>query len=226
MKPRDDSEVADMALAAEMARQLCHDFSNFLYNLFLQMEIHEAEGNTAAVNAWQGIKEEGKKIVHCLHEWDQFLSQFSYDEALIDLHDAIRRAVDANASHDGIVILAPAIHAGPLTVAGSKMTVVHLLRLVFEDLQRQWNECAASKPIVSVQTEKDNNTATVIFRCESPAEPGGAVASANGAGQASLMSATCRSLAVRLGASIHRDPTVGGRICVRVAFPRALMSSQ
>ena len=43
MNSPEQMELENMALAAELARQLCHDFSNFIYNLFLQIEIGATE---------------------------------------------------------------------------------------------------------------------------------------------------------------------------------------
>src|ERR1700687_2540424 len=39
MKTREQIDLENMALSAELSRQLGHDFSNFVYNLLLQVEI-------------------------------------------------------------------------------------------------------------------------------------------------------------------------------------------
>src|SRR5260370_373825 len=90
-------DVQNLALAAELARQLCHDFSNFIYNLFLQIEIQETSAAAAGPGAWEGIKRESKRMARLLQEWDHFQSRFSFDETTIDLHQLIRQ-VGANQS--------------------------------------------------------------------------------------------------------------------------------
>ena len=66
MENRDISELEEMALGAELARQLCHDFSNFLYNLFLSFEIAKASPGSVKATDWDSVKAYGDRIVQLL----------------------------------------------------------------------------------------------------------------------------------------------------------------
>ena len=133
MKTREQAELENMALAAELARQLCHDCNNFIYNLFLQIEIGAASASAAKPNEWEGVKREGKKMVRLMQEWEHFNNRLSFDETMIDLHQVICQVAGDVLPDHCVILLAPAISAEPLFVAGSSIDSRHLMRLLLED---------------------------------------------------------------------------------------------
>src|SRR4051794_22349901 len=91
MENREHTEMENMALAAELARQLCHDFNNFLYNLFLLFEISKASPASVKPSDWDSVKNHGDKLVRLLRDWDQFHRRFSFEECDIDLNELLRK---------------------------------------------------------------------------------------------------------------------------------------
>ena len=95
MNAHNQLEIENLALAIEPARQLGHDFGNFLYTFFLQFEIWETTGTAPKLREWETIKREGKKVADRLQEWRHFNGRFSFVENTIDLHQVIRDCADA-----------------------------------------------------------------------------------------------------------------------------------
>lgn len=223
-------ELENLALAAELARQICHDFSNFIYNLFLQIEIGETSAAGAAPGNLEGIesiKRESKRMARLLQEWEQFHSRFSFDETTIDLHQLIRQVAAGVSSRDRPVQLAPSISAEPLCLGGASVDSRHLLHLLLEEAFHTWEEVTGTVPAVSIQTESVNSRASVRILAQATPETAGSAADWDAAReealQTSLVTATCRSLAVRLGATIHRERHEDGRYVIHIEFPQSLM---
>jgi hypothetical protein len=217
MSAREDADLENMALAAELARQLCHEFSNLIYSLFLQIEIGRVAKSASKPEDWESIRRDAEKIVSLLHEWDRFHNRFLFAEASVDLHETIRRMANDVASPERTVALAPAINGGPLTISGSAIDCRHLLRLLVEDFFQTWEE-AGVVATLSVQTLKLDNRAIVHI-----AAAGGKAADLETAETtlSSLLAGACRSLSVRLGATLKRERDSDGRCAVSVEFPLA-----
>src|SRR5260370_1547607 len=115
-------ELENLALAAELARQVCHDFSNFIHNLFLQIAIGETSAAAAGPGDWEGIKCESKRMARLLQEWDHFQSRFSFDETTIDLHQLIRQVAAEMSSRERAIPRSPLISAEPLHVGGASVS--------------------------------------------------------------------------------------------------------
>jgi phosphoglycerate-specific signal transduction histidine kinase len=228
MKTHDQEQVEleNLALAAELARQVCHDFSNFIHNLFLQIAIGETSA-AAAARDWEGIKRESKRMARLLQEWDHFQSRFSFDETTIDLHQLIRQVAVEMSSRDRPVQLAPSISADPLCIGGASVATRHLLRLLVEEAFHTWEEAAGTVPAVSIQTENVNSNASVRILAQASPETAGAAPAWDTtcveALQTSLLAATCRSLAVRLGATIQRERHEDRKYVIQIEFPLSLM---
>jgi hypothetical protein len=219
-------EVQNLALAAELARQVCHDFSNFIYNLFLQIEIGETSA-AAAARDWESIKRESKRMARLLQEWDHFQSRFSFDETTIDLHQLIRQVAAEMSSRDRAIQLAASVSAEPLCVGGASVATRHLLRLLLEEVFHTWEEATGTVPAVSIQTENVVSNASVRILAQASPETAGPRAAWDAtrveALQTSLLAATCRSLAVRLGATIQRERHEDRRYVIQIDFPLSLM---
>jgi hypothetical protein len=212
MTSRDDIDMQNMALAAELARQLCHDFNNFIYNLFLQIEIDASTPAHGDGAAWDGVKAEAKHIMRRMEEWNRFQSRFSFTEAPIDVHAAIRQ-VAAERARDGHTIqLSAAIADGPLLAVGAMLDIRHLLHLLIEEVQEKW-EGADVAPRIAIDTSADGPIAVV--KISAAARAGRPVSNET----MSLVASACRSLAVRLGATIEREMQPPTTYAVRVELP-------
>lgn len=209
MKSREEIDLENMALASELARQLCHDFSNFLYNLFLQIEIGAIAEKSSNQGNWQAIKQDGDKVSRRLQEWARFHDRFLYTETAIDLHEVLCTVAQELSSQRHTVQLAPEITAGPLVIVCSAVDCKHLLRLLIEDLFETAAESAEATPAVTVQTANVNQNAVVRIAGGVNSEPV----------EGTLLAAACRSLAVRIGAAIHRERSADGRTVLLVEFP-------
>jgi hypothetical protein len=224
MKTPEKVDLEMMALAVELARQLGHDFSNFLYNLLLQIEIWETSRNPQKAPDWEHLKRDGQKMVRVLNEWHDFHNRFSMQEVTkIDLHQLIQQ-VAAKASLGGSAVqLSPSISAEPLWVTGSPVCAGHLLRLLLEDTVHKWEDATGVTPALSIETEIVKATAIVriiaVYPCEgthsNAEEP-----PRDDDQQPSLVEATCQSLALRLEATIQRERHADGRHLVQVEFTR------
>ena len=217
MTAREDADLENMALAAELARQLCHEFSNLIYSIFLQIEIGRVAKSASKPEDWETIRRDAEKIVGLLQEWNRFHNRFLFTEAAVDLHESIRRMASDVASPERIVALAPAIDGGPLTISGSAIDCRHLLRLLVEEFF-QTCEDAGFMATLSVHTRTLDNKAIVHIAAagDKAADLDTAEASLS-----ALLAGACRSLAVRLGATITRERDSAGGCAVTVAFPLA-----
>lgn len=204
-------DLASLAVAGELARQLCHEFSNFLYNLMLQAEIGLAG---PAPQGWDSMKLEGRKLTRLLQEWEVFHKRFTFTETSVDIHAVIRQLAQELAASKCRIELAPKVSAGPLCVRTSLLDCRHLLLLLAEDLLRSWRRREA-EPTLTIGTENAHERA--IIRLIASVGDGECVEPAGADG--SLLESACRSLAVRLGANLEREPAERGRSAVWVEFP-------
>src|ERR1051325_10764131 len=159
MASNEQADQINLAIATELARQLCHDFNNFLYNLFLQIDITAAAPEKGG--NWDGIKRAGAKIVQRLREWDRFQRRFSFDEAPVDLHELLRGVVAEIKSEDRPISLGFSPKVGPLCVGTSRPDCRHLLRLLMEDTMDIWMGANGEPPKVSIETEQIDSTAII-----------------------------------------------------------------
>jgi len=223
MKSHDEANLENMALAAELARQLCHDFNNLLYNLFLQIEISTNAPHAVQEN-WTAIKRDANKIARLLQEWDRFHDRFTFSEESFDLNEMVRQLSGDLSAPGRVGKIAPPISSEPLMVVNSATDCRHLLRLAIEDLIQEWKDSTETLPLVSIQTEVVD--ARVIVRMSASQQPGqdgevfqdGGLPWRDDAAPTSLMAAACRSLAVRLGVTIERYRSPDGRLVVAVDF--------
>ena len=209
MTTREESDLENMAMASELARQLCHDFSNFLYNFFLQIEIVATTGKSSNQENWQSIKQDGEKVSRRIQEWARYNDRFLYTESAIDLHKVIRAVAHELSSQRRTVQLAPEITAVPLVIVCSPVDCKHLLRLLVEDLFDTAAGSAEPTQGVTVQTATVDQKAVVRITGGENSE----------FVEVSLLAAACRSLAVRLGAAIRRERAADGVSVLLVEFP-------
>jgi hypothetical protein len=210
LNAREQAELENAALANELSRQVAHDFSNFVYNLLLQIEIAENSSQPLRLE-WDQLKRDGKHMADLLRQWEHFHSRLLAEEPTeIDLHELIRQVAGDILSEGLRVQLAPPISAKPLKIKSCRIEVKHLLRLLLEDA---FHEAEQTVPSVSIQTEVGDGKA--VLRIEMPVR--GTKTQAED--YPSLVAATCRSLALRLDATIHRDARDHGACFVVVEFP-------
>ena len=204
MKTREQLDLENMALAAELSRQLAHDFSNFVYNLLLQIEIWETSPKQLQPD-WVHIKQDGKKMASLLQQWDRF--QSPEEPTKVDLHEVIRKVASAGSPANIQVDLAPSILAMPLWITCCPLEARHLLRLLLADIVQTWQDAAGTDPAVSIQTEIISTKVIVriltpeLSRACPPAENAAEIL--DDVQSKSLVAAACRSLALRLDASIQ-----------------------
>ena len=130
----EQTDQANAALSVELSRQLAHDFSNFLFNVLLQIEIWENSPHALAAEC-QHLKREGKKIASLLQQWQQ-LNDKLIPAAIppgIDLHHLLRQAAANVAADDPVVDLAPDVMADALMIQEGAAEIKHLVRLLLED---------------------------------------------------------------------------------------------
>jgi hypothetical protein len=212
MKPeREQIELENMALTAELSRQLAHDFSNFVYHLLLQIEIWETVTPPRPAD-WKQIKKEAREMAGLLKGWERFHGRCSAEEPTkTDLHQLIRQMVKERSPRDCPVQLAPAILAEPLWFTSCALAVKHLLLLLLEEAANPRPETTAAP--VSVATEKTNET--VIVRMQTLDETDKGIE----AHPTSLLEATCRTLAQRLDATLEREQANEGQALFRLELP-------
>jgi signal transduction histidine kinase len=212
MDRKEQTNVEDMALAAELARHICHEFNNFLYNLLLQIEIGARSKPDSLQDNWIAIKNDAAHVTRLMQEWNQFHNRFVYEESKIDLHEIIRQMAREASVQDQAIELSPAILNSSMFIVSSVLDCRHLLRLLVEDLANECRNAADKGSAISIDTETAQKRSRVrIAACE--LEP------ANGTGKnPSLLAGACKALAVRLGAAIHHE-LVDGRKLVLVDFP-------
>src|SRR5262249_5805243 len=148
----------NLALGAELARQLCHDFRNFIYNLTLQLEIQEASATALAPKDWESIKREGKKIANWLQEWDRFRRQSPVEDPPIDLNRVVRRIAEDLAAEGRTLALGPSIGDGALSVTGAEIGIRFLLRLLIEDALQERKEGLGDLPLL-IEAERSQEEA-------------------------------------------------------------------
>jgi hypothetical protein len=216
LRTRVQTELEYAALANELSRQVAHDFSNFIFNLLLHIEIWEKSANPQQTD-WDQLKREGKHMASLLRQWEHFHSRLLAEQPTeIDLHELIRQ-VAGDAELEGRQLqLTPSISANALSIQGCRNEVKHLLRLLLEDA---FQRCR-TEPTVSIQTETANGKAVVRIEAHSsePRFEEASTTSTDGR-PSSLVLATCRSLAVRLGATIGRETAESGPCVAAVEFP-------
>jgi hypothetical protein len=225
MESREKSDLESLALSAELARQLCHDFNNFLYNLLMQIEIAKVSPTSASDNVWDAVNRAGAEIVRRLREWDKFQRRYVFDETTVDLHRVIRDVVDRVVTPDRRITLAPSIHAEKLEIGTATLDCRHFLHLLLDDTINTWMETTETIPVVSVSTGKSGSSAHVRIVAENANEPLPSRADSSDDRIETLMAAACRSMAVRLGATISRDRDERGREVILVAFPLSMLNA-
>jgi hypothetical protein len=210
--------IEDLALAGELARQLCHDFNNFLYNLFLQIEIATAAPGRVKPQDWDAIKRAGEKVVGRIRDWDRFHARFSMEEEQVDLHQLIERLVKDTSCAQRCVELKKAATGEPVCINSASLELVHLLRLLLEEaLDAQVDEQNSSASAI-IDASRDATKACIRINAAKTS------ASKEDAKE-TLQSAACRSLAVRLGADIRRR-TADGRLVIEIDLPLRLMGGR
>jgi hypothetical protein len=210
MDPREEDELKNMALAAELARQLCHDFRNFLYNVSLQIEADAAASPASPLSEnWLGIKKEVEKTTQRLRDWDQFQQRFSYAESAVDLHEVIRQLGVELAPEGYRLQLAASIQAGPQWISSSPLGCRHLLRLLVEDACHSSETTIADvDSAVTIQTEATTENALVRImaknRCAVRAP--------------TLVTSAAQAIALRIGATVRSESSADQSITC-VEFP-------
>lgn len=209
MDSREENELKNMALTAELARQLCHDFRNFLYNVSLQIEADAVSQSNPQPENWIGIKKEVEKITQRLRDWDQFHQRFSHVEAAVDLHEAIRQ-LDLELAPQGYHLqLAATIQAGPQWITTSTLGCRHLLRLLLEEACHSSETTIANvNSAVSIQTEVTSDNALVRIAAENQ----------SAARASTLVASAARAIALRIGATVRSESSADQTI-VCVGFP-------
>jgi hypothetical protein len=158
-----------------------------------------------------------------LREWDRFQRRFSFDEAPVDLHELLRGVVAEIKSEDRPISLGFSPKVGPLCVGTSRPDCRHLLRLLMEDTMDIWMGANGEPPKVSIETEQIDSTAIIRINAAGGGEGNPPDA---GSESESLVGATCRSLAIRLGASIRREKAADGRQITIAEFPQSMMNGK
>ena len=215
MASREQTELENLALAGELARQLCHDFNNFVYNFSLQLEIARTTSTLSHTTDWDAIKVEADRMIHRLRQWDHFQRRFSFEETAVDLNQLIRQVANDVSSQRGSVALGPGVTGEPLVIGTAARDCGRLVRLVIEDSFDAF-EAAETSANVSVDAKSTDGRVTLRIIAEGLTK--GSLRS-----EESLLAATCRSLAVRLGAVV-RNVSENDRQIVEVDLPKSMMS--
>ena len=211
MKNGEQRELEDMALALELSRQLGHDFGNFLYNLFLQMEIWEASGKSAIAPDWTHIKKDGRQLIGLLQQWQQFRNRQSVEKtSRLDVNALIRKLIKAGGRDYRLSY--PATAEAPCWIVGSPIAVKHLLRLACEDLFLSCQEHLDPNPALSIETKASPEKVIVHISAPAPALH-------DDSGHPTLVAAASASLAMRLDAKVERGSTAAGQAMISVGFP-------
>ena len=136
----------------------------------------------------------------------------------------IRQIAAEMASKDRVVQLAPSVSDEALWVGTSPVDLKHLLRLLIEEAFLAWERATGAGPTMSIQTENVNAKARIRIVVQGAREKTDSAENGEASSEhESLLAATCRSLAVRLGATIHRERRAEGLCVIQVEFPLSLM---
>ena len=214
MKTPVQSEIEHLALTAELARQVGHDFGNFIYSVFLQIEIAETAGNASP--GWSRIKEDGKAMSRLLQELQRFRDRVVPHEAQIDLNELVRQVVSDLPFQGAAPTLALSAHPLPITTTPSAAR--HLVRLAIEDLLQSWQEALGTRPRLTMETARAAKATVHIVAAEPksfPLPP----ALLEEPKIPSLLRATCQALAMRMDATLRHESTDTGSLIARIEFP-------
>jgi hypothetical protein len=211
MKNREETDLDNMALSAELARQICHDFSNFLFNLTLQLEINKAGGAGVAEDFWPAVEQDCRKIARALQEWDRFHNRFHQAETSIDLREVVGQVACELSSPDRPVTLSASPSAAAVSITASALDCRHLLRLVLDDLfdSRQ----GVSMVLLETTATQEHGLVRIVAATAVPI-----VSETPEENAPTLMARACRSLAIRLGVSIQRDSSPRAAT-ISIGFP-------
>ena len=220
MKNPQQEELEQMALSAELARQVVHDCSNFLYNVLLQAELMQKLAHENRPD-WSGLKREAKHMANRIQEWHRYGSALNSDKSEIDLNSIVRDVVtelmpEGSFAQD----LAPApLHLRSLP-AVVKRLVCFLLQAVL--VPSEFDSPIDSPPLIHTEKKAE----TILLRISGIQHardalhglPGGENDSPE-TGHPTLVIDACKSIAVRLDARVHLEAEAGRPVALLVEFP-------
>ena len=208
-----------LALAGQAARQLGHELSNFLYNLSLQIEIWESTQDPSTSLDWTPIKRESQRMARLLREWQELCGRGSETQAVaVDLHQLIHCLLEELSRQHPSVRFVPSVGADPLCVNRSPVDTKHLFRLLIEQMCPSPETEREANSTISIQTQCAVGGASVAIIGQHVRGPATGETDSHESSEPALVAATCRSLAVRLDASLHEEQTAGDRLIVQVIF--------
>jgi hypothetical protein len=214
MKTPQQLEVEQLALAAELARQIGHECSNFVYCVILKLELWQATRSPATFDDWLSIQQEAKKLAVCLQDWHDFHGRIEMHEQRIDLPRLVDEAGNELREYHPDLDLAISHADAPLWIMSDFVGITHLLQLITRDLIQ--GSQGESSPAVSIQTSTTDSAAIVTVSIPKSKNDGAATHEE----PSSLLHKACQSLAVRLDAKLIRQHDSEGRYSIQIELPR------
>jgi hypothetical protein len=213
-------ELEQMALSAELARQVVHDCSNFLYNVLLQAELLAKRPQDDRPD-WSGLKHEAKRLANRIQEWHHYGTALNSEKHEIELNSVVRDVV-TELMPEGCFALGPT--QAPLhltTLPGeTKRLVCFLLQAVL--VPSEFDNSIDSPPLI--ETEK--KAETILLRISGIPHAGDALRGLPGRdcdspeiGRPTLVIDACKSIAIRLDAKIYLENEAGRPVALLVEFP-------
>ncbi|MBI2807501.1 MAG: hypothetical protein HYX68_21180 [Planctomycetes bacterium] len=219
MKSSEQTDLEHLALSGEVARQLAHDFSNFLYTLLLRIDTWEGAPKPQAPD-WQRLKEDARQISQMLHEWSRFHNRVLPGEPTdIDLNQLIRQVLSQFPSGNmpGVERTA-ALSVQSARIRRHALDVKHLVLLLLEEIVQRCQISEWMNPRIAIQTETTQQGAVVrmVVSHDSGADGHRELAEEC---PPFLVRTACDSLALRLDAKIRRDAGTHGGFTIVVELP-------
>jgi signal transduction histidine kinase len=218
-------ELQRLALAAEMARYVAHDCSNFLYNFFLQLEIWETLPDVNRPN-WARIKSDAEKLANLLQQWHRARAFRPSDPQNVDFAQLLRATVAELKPLAGNVQIECQFSSEPIWIT---MVVDQAQRLCFMLLEGVLNLLqGAPEPSANVvlRVEADPAKVLLYIAAEHPAwhllvEKYSNAYRADPAAMPSLLVGASRSMADRIDVRIRTSEGNEGAGILVLEFPVA-----
>jgi hypothetical protein len=217
VQPRQMVNPDDLALANELSRQVHHEFSNFVNELLLRIELWRRTP-TPTLQGCDHIQNEARKITAVLGEWEKFQKYVIEEPAITDLNVLIQDFANCNQAHG--VAMKPTPASEPAWVECPPTVVRNLLHLLLESSKQSSNAATNASVEISIEKASDQVEIHILgLPITKAARTGDGQASVEDTKSVWLIDATCRALAIRLDSAIRHEAKSGDRMMTVITFP-------
>jgi hypothetical protein len=199
MDIRDQAELENMALAGELARQLVHDFGNFLNALRLQLEVCTRFPDKPT--NWTRTKADVEELGHLIQEWWRFSPQ-TLDANGTELVALLREVAESVQNRERALNVQIVASSDSAWLAVPSADVRRLFFLLLHGLSCQ-PASDAVRPTVNIEVRPESEQIVVVFQCKGLDPSFFRIFEPDARCHTPLWTAACRSMAMRLDVSIQ-----------------------